>query len=206
MSLKVYFSGIAMSCCILSLCSCNKKQPVETGHFTKVDSVTETYLNLRDSMLETWNTMISDDNRKIKAMHNLLHELKVSDPVNREEYAHYEERLDQLEKIRYTQKTMADAQVIEEYDFASNSLVADLISVAESQTQFSYNTTMQKLVETIRTADQRVVNYRIEYDRIAAAYNQFIENNKRWLTEVDQDSFLEKKPLFQTVSDESSND
>ncbi len=202
MNYKPLLSGIAISCWFLSVCSCHKKQPEEASHFTKADSVTETYLNLRDSMLETWNTMISDDNSKIKAMHNLLHELKVSDPANRLQYEQYNERLDDLKKMRYTQSTMADAQIVEEYDFASNSLIADLISVAESQTQFTYNTTMQRLVEAIRTADQRVLNYRQEYDKIASAYNQFIENNKRWLNEVDQDSFFEKKPLFQMAAEE----
>jgi hypothetical protein len=202
MNFKDYLSGIAISCSLLAFCSCGEKQRVDTSHFTKQDSVTETYLNLKDSMLETWNSMINDDNNKLKAMHNLLHELQVSDPSHRDEYKAYEERLEQLASIRYTQKTMGEAQVVEEYDFASNALVTELISLTESQTQFSYNTTLQKLIETIRTADQRVDNYREEYDRITKAYNTFLEKNITWLKEIDEDSFLEKKPLFQMVSEE----
>src|SRR5688500_6837661 len=97
---------------------------------------------------------------------------------------------------------MENIQVVEEYDFASNSLVTELISMAESQTQFRYNTTLQKLVEAIRTADQRVDNYRQEYDRIAAAYNLFLDKHEHVLKEIDQDISLEKKPLFQMLAEE----
>jgi septal ring factor EnvC (AmiA/AmiB activator) len=202
MNFKYYFPGIIVSCSFLAFCSCEHKRNAEATRFTKIDSLTETYLELKDSMLETWNTMINDDNQKIKSMHNLLHELKVSDPAQRKEFAKYEERLDQLENSRYTQKSMENTQLIEEYDFASNSLVTELISLAESQAQFAYNSTLQKLVEAIRTADQRVDNYREEYDRIATKYNRFIDEHKPMLKEIDDDTFLEKKPLFQMVAEE----
>jgi hypothetical protein len=208
MNVKLYFSGILLpiaigSCSLFTVCGCGDSRRDNHPNFTKTDSLTDTYLNLKDSMLETWNTMINDDNQKIKAMHNLLHELKVSNPVMRDQLKSYEERLERLVHSRYTQKSMGNADVVEEYDFASNSLVGELVSLAESQTQFTYNTTLQKLVETIRTADQRVDNYRTEYDRIATQFNQFIDENKKWLIEIDQDSFMEKKPLFQMVADDN---
>lgn len=202
MTLKHHFSGIAFFWSVFAIYSCGDKQQSEQTHFTKADSLTDTYLELKDGLLETWNTMINDDNQKIKSMQNLLHELKVSNPSQREELAQYEERLDQLLKMRYNQKTMFNTQVVEEYDFASNSLVSELISMAESQTQFAYNTTLQKLVESIRTADQRVENYRLEYDSIAGQFNQFLDENRAFLKEVDPDSFLEKRPLFQMVAEE----
>jgi hypothetical protein len=202
MNAKQYFAGMLFSCSFLTIWSCGDHQKGEQTRFTKADSLTDTYLNLKDSMLETWNAMINDDNQKIKAMHNLLHELKVSNPSQHDELRAYEERLGQLVHSRYTQKSMENMHVIEEYDFASSSLVTELISLAESQTQFSYNTTLQKLVENIRTADQRVDNYRQEYDHIASTFNRFIDENRKWLTEIDEDSFMQKKPLFQMVAEE----
>jgi hypothetical protein len=202
MNVKHYLSGILLSCSLLAVCSCGEKQHTEYTRFTRVDSLTETYLNLKDSMLETWNTMINDDNQKIKAMHNLIHELVVSNPAQRETFKSYQERLDRLAHSRYTQKSMENTDVVEEYDFASNSLVSELISLAETQKEFAYNTTLQKLVEGIRTADQRVDNYREAYDRIAEAYNHFLDENKLQLKEIDQDSSLEKRPLFQMVAED----
>lgn len=187
----------------MALWNCGDRQAArQETTFTKVDSLTDFYLALQDSMLQSWNIMINDDNQKIKAMTNLLHELKVSHPEERELLSAYEERLDQLIRLRYTQKSMANADVVEEYDFASNSLVGELISITESKTEFAYNTTLQKLVDEIRAADQRVNNYRIDYDSIVTAYNHFLEKNKDYLTEIDQSSTPEKKPLFQMVSEE----
>lgn len=181
--------------------NCTEKPAATSTTFTKQDSVTDTYLAYQDSMLQAWNIMINDDNQKIKSMHNLVHELMVSNPDHRDDFTMYEERLEQLLHIRYTQKSLANADVVEEYDFASNSLISELLSLAESQTEFTYNTTLQQLADEIRLADQRVNNYRNDYDGIVTAYNRFLEKNKNFLSEVDQDTAPDKKPLFQMVSE-----
>ena len=197
MKLKIYFQALCLATtCLLTLAGCEKKTATHTD-FTKADSLTETYLALQDTMLQVWNTMIHDDNRKIKAMHHLLHELSVSNPEKREELEHYEERLEDLPEMRYDQKSMSDSEVVSEYDFVSNSLVSELISLAESQREFAYNTTLQKLADSIRAADQRVNNYRQEYDDIAVRFNRFIERNRRILEEIEKDSTILKRPLFQ---------
>jgi hypothetical protein len=90
---------------------------------------------------------------------------------------------------------------VEEYDFASASLVSELIALAESYSAFSYNTTLQKLVEEIRAADLRVENFRADYDAVAQQYNEFIEENKELLKEIADNGKLDKKPLFQMASE-----
>ena len=151
MSDNIKLSGIFCVGAVL-LAACMEKPKNQYTHFTKADSVTETYLNLKDKMFETWNLMMRDDNQKIRAMRNLVHELGVT----------------------------------------NHSLHEDL----------EVYTTLQRLVETIRTADQRVNNYRIEYDRIAAEYNEFIDGNVESLREVENDSPVEKSPLFQMVAED----
>ena len=97
---------------------------------------------------------------------------------------------------------MADEDLIEEYDFASNLLVTELITQAESKTEFAYNTTLQKLVEEIRISDQRVNFYREDYDAITSKYNAFLEKNRNYLNEITQRDSLELKPLFQMTYDD----
>jgi hypothetical protein len=77
-----------------------------------------------------------------------------------------------------------------------------MISIAESRPEFTYNTTLQKLVEEITKADQRVSAYREQYDRVVASYNNFVDQNNAYLKEIDHNSPLEKKPLFQMASEE----
>ncbi len=180
---------------------CNSKKHQDETSFTRIDSLTEMYLTLQDSMLDTWNMMIKDDNQKIKAMKGLLHEIQIGGQFVPGELNSYEQRVDQLSRIRYTSKTMWNTDVVEEYDFASESLVSELIALTESYTSFSYNTTLQKLVEEIRAADLRVENYRADYDAVATLYNQFIEAHKEMLKEIADNGTLDKKPLFQVASE-----
>jgi hypothetical protein len=152
-------------------------------------------------MLQVWNTMMYDDHQKVKAMHGLLRELAFSDPEKKEELNSYQERLDHLGSLRYNQKTMSDPDLVAEYDFASNSLVTDLISMAQEQAVLTRNTHLQKLVDNIRAADQRVDNYREAYDIIAGRYNRFIERNHDMLQETEGHSALQKQPLFQMAGE-----
>ncbi len=200
MKSKISLFGLTAVWTLVLITGCEKGSEDHTN-FTKADSLTETYLALQDTMLQVWNTMIHDDNRKIRAMHHLLHELQVTDPENRGDLESVQERLDDLPGLRYDQQSISNAELVSEYDFASNSLVTELTSLAESQPQFSYNTTIQKLVESIRAADQRVMNYRQEYDDVVRRFNRFIDRNHDNLEDLERDSVPEKKPLFQMAAE-----
>lgn len=181
---------------------CGEKPKVqEDMAYTHADSITEVYLMLQDSLHDTWNMMLSDDNEKIKAMKSLVHEMEIGTQFSPEKLAALDERIDQLIKIRYTPKTIGNTDVVEEYDFASNSLVTELISMAESLSSFSYNSTIQKLVEQIRSADLRVDNYRAEYDSVAAVYNRFIDGHANSIKEITNADTVMKKVLFSSETE-----
>lgn len=198
MSLTNYHKGILLffAACVLWSCT-EKKQPAEETSFTKADSLTDTYLALQDSMLWAWNMMINDDNLKIKAMHNLAHRLMVSGESDKDELMALEQRLEHLTNLRYSQKTMANEDIVAEYDFASQSLISELTSIAGSNIKLSNDTILQKLIDEIAIADQRVVTYREEYDSIAKDFNAFLDENKDYLKDIDHSCSLDKKPLFE---------
>lgn len=152
-------------------------------------------------MLEAWNSMIHDDNRKIKAMHHLLQELKRSNPEDLTELESLEIRLAQLASLRYDQASITDPELVSEYDFASNALVTEIIALAEAQQDFSRDQLLQELVDSIRAADQRVIPYRQDYDRTAARFNAFIDRNKEVLEQIDSQTFVQKRPLFEMASE-----
>ena len=200
--MRLIHSTLVLACCSVMLVNCGKKghDTTEKPSFTKADSLTEFYLALQDSMHRTWNMMINDDNQKIKTMRNLLHELRVTHPEDSEKYNSLTERIDQLARLRYTQKSMANADVIVEYDEASVALIRELIAEAESKSQYAYNSTLQILVEQIQMSEERVQGFRQEYDSIVYTYNQFLDTNQKELSETE-DVSLDKKPLFQMVSE-----
>lgn len=197
MSKKVCFLGLLGALLMFTGC---EKRPPQSATFTRADSLTETYLALQDTMLQVWNTMIHDDNRKIRAMKHLLHELTVSHPDKREELHHFEEQLEALASMRYDHRSMSDAERVIEYDFTSSTLITELVSLAEAQGEFTYNTTLQRLVDSIRAADLRVNNYRAEYDDVARRFNGFVERNRSTLEEADEER-VAKRPLFQVAAE-----
>ena len=203
MTMRKILSCVLLPLCGVLLMNCNPKtNEAHQTVFTKADSLTDSYLAYQDSMLWSWNIMINDDNQKINAMHNLLHELLVTSSDQHEQLKRYEEQLEQLSRLRYTQQSMGNGDVVEEYDFASSTLVSELISLAESKSEFAYNSTLQKLVDDIRIADQRVANYREEYDMIVIKYNQFLERNNSYLSEISNSDTIQKRHLFRMVAAE----
>lgn len=182
----------------LLVCCCTKRADIHHTTFTKVDSLTDFYLSLQDSVLRSWNIMIYDDNQKVKSMRNLLHELQVTAPNDGLKI--YEEKLDRLKELRYDQASMADENVIEQYDLASKSLATEIINIAEGRTEFAYNTTLQKLVQEIRIADQRASLFRTEYDVITKKYNSFLQTNRNYLYDISQKDSIELRPLFQPAN------
>jgi hypothetical protein len=175
---------------------CAKRGDIYHTTFTKADSLTDTYLALHDSVLRSWNMMIHDDNQKIKAMHNLLHELQVTSSLDT--FNVYEEKIDQLKGLRYDEESMSDPKLIEQYDEASRQLTSELISISESRPEFHYNPTLQKLVQEIRVAEQRIALFKSEYDVITKRFNTFLRANKSYLSDVGAKDSLEIRPLFQS--------
>lgn len=201
--MKRFAVGLLILSCGALLVNCGDKKPSPPQtSFTKADSLTDRYLAYHDSILLSWNIMINDDNQKIKAMHNLMHELLITNTGDRDQLRQFEQQLNRLTSMRYTQKSMGDEDIVEAYDFAVNTLVSELLSLAESKSEFTFNTTLQKLVEEIRVADQRVNNYREDYDYIVQEYNSFLKRNNSYLQEMNLGDSMKQKHLFKMASSE----
>lgn len=195
--IKYSFTGFSCLVTLFIACSsCNfRKADVSPHSFTKTDSLTEQYLVFQDSMLQSWNSMINDDNFKIRRMKSLLQQLKTLNQHNPEILNLLDQRLTQLETMRYDQKTMIRSEVIEEYNFLTNSLITELSTLAES-IDSPDKKELRTSLDEIKSADRRVAVHHRNYDQIAIAYNQFIDINKIYIEEGDKDISLEKKPLF----------
>ena len=195
-------SYIALISSFTWLMACNKQQATQQKTtFTKIDSLMETYLILQDSLLHAWNVMAWDEKEKTKAMHGLIHMMHQKEEFDDQQLVTLEQRLDQLDRIRFTQKSLANNYVIEEYDFASNSLVSEILSLAEADPEFIKNMAAKKLVDKVKMSDQRVGEYRSQYDKIASRYNAFLEKNNDYIKEIDKDYNGEKYALFQMAYD-----
>jgi hypothetical protein len=179
--------------------SCTNHRGDGNRAFSQADFVTESYLAYQDSLVNAWNLMITDDNEKLSTLHVLLEELRSAEQSENQQLVRFDDRLDQLHRIRYTQKSMANADVIEEYDFASTVLVREILTAAEMSTAFSNNPRLPILVDQIKMAEERIGNYRADYDDLVSHYNAFLDQNKAYLAQINLDS-VKKKPRFELVS------
>src|SRR5689334_13531313 len=94
--------------------SCSEKPGGNRDAFSQEDFATDNYLAYHDSLVHAWNLMMSDDNEKLAALHTLLEELRASgQSEDMNQLSAFDERLSQLHRIRYTQKSMGNADVIE---------------------------------------------------------------------------------------------
>jgi methyl-accepting chemotaxis protein len=198
-SLKGY-SSLGLLVVTLTIIGCGRSATSnEKTTFTRIDSVTDTYLSLQDTLLHSWNVLIKDEHEKIKAVDEaILHLMKL--PLSDvSQLTSLGSRLEQLKQISITQKTLSNPYVVEEYDFASNSLISEILTLSETTPALLQNNDFHQLIDKIKLADQRTSGYRLEYDSIADQFNAFLEKNKSLLKDIDNGS-LEKRPMFSVAT------
>lgn len=193
---KSLLSIVAFS--LFAACSSNNNTAEKT-HFTKADSVTETYLLLHDSLHQAWNALVKDEDEKIKNINLLLNQLQENPAFAKNQLIALDNRLDQLRKIRITQKNLSNPYVVEEYDFASTSIVEEVMALCDARIENAVNKTIQQLVGDIRMAESRVDEHRQHYDSLAELFNEFLESNQNIIQEADQKMSLKKRPLFKAA-------
>lgn len=166
----------------------------EKTKFTKIDSLTDTYLVLQDSLLQSWNRMVKAESEKTQGLQEVLAQL--SPNLDDQEMAEaFQSRIEQLERIRFTQKSLGNMHVVDEYDRAFESIVEDLQRLKGEMLDADLQTLFSK-VEMISKSQQQKLLQRSHYDSLAAAFNQFVETNKKYLEEIERNVHLESKPLF----------
>lgn len=186
---------------VLGSCTGNRNQQIETT-FTAADSLTDQFLQLQDSMLYAWNRLVNDDTRKIRSMHELLHELMTDGGYDQGMLIALEHRLNTLTTLPITQESINNATLVEEYDFTTASLVTELVSLARSHDSFAEDAKLNEMVQDILLIDQRVEANRRYYDDITSDYNRFLENHAQLAAEIGLNTPLTKKPLFEMASDQ----
>lgn len=199
--MKNYTPLVALPLFVLLAAACSNTATTEHSSFTKADSLTETYLTFQDSLYHLWSVLLKDENEKVETMHAVLNHFMVSGLDGYDQLESLKKRLEQLQHIRITQKTLSNPHVIEEYDFECRSLVAEIVSTAETSASFLTDPRSKKLVDQIKFSDQRLADYRLAYDSLAMEYNEFIEKNKSLLKDIDKNSSLQKRPLFNQAAD-----
>jgi hypothetical protein len=193
---------LALAGLLATACGSKTEKDKDTAlDFTRIDSLRSNYLGINDSLVAAWHRMIKDDNQKLSDLNRLLDEITYTNNYDKEKIEGLRQRIVELKAMRYNQQTMADSDLIDEYDFASDNLVNEITSLAQSHPQYERYKNMEMLVDDIRTAHEKVLYMRVDYDRFAKQYNRFLDENHEILAEIDHSLEDKKRTLFQIVQE-----
>ncbi len=199
-SIKKY-SAVGFLISSFALLNCGRSATSnEKTTFTHIDSLTDTYLNLQDTLLHSWNVIIKDEQEKMSTVKEAIDHLRTLALPDPSQLTSLGTRFEQLNQIHLTQKALSNQYVIEEYDFATNSLISEILSITESNSTLPQNKDLINLVDKIKIAEQRASFYRLSYDSIAYQFNAFLEKHKTLLHDIDKNGSLEKMPMFSAAT------
>ncbi len=185
---------------IISISCGDKKtsnKETQTSKYTKIDSLRSTYLGLQDSVVHAWNVMIHDDNEKLSTLSRLLDEVEFAGGVDAGLLASLKARITALKEMRYDRESMADSDLIDQYDIASQNLVNEVIVLVQNHPDFDRFPLMNEFIQEISASDGRILFLRIDYDDWAIEYNNFLKENESNLEEIDNTILNIQLSLFQ---------
>lgn len=176
--------------------ACNKNTSTSLTP-TAIDSLKTVFQDINTQLEAAWNTMIQDDDDKLSNLTRLLQEVEYSGDYNRLKLDSLKKDIDQLAAVRYDQQTMSDSDLINLYDSMTTQAMGEVTVFTTRLSQFDQYPLMGQLLQEVFEADDRILRFRIEYDRAAKQYNSFIEEHEPDLPLVAKQKVLQSKPLFE---------
>ena len=151
---------------------------------------------LRDSVDVKWRNMMESDDQKIGVTRLLLRELQTQPGNNPTQLQGLERANAHLKTRRYDQQTMATSALIDQYDTAQDSLLHALYPVA-APNGAAPTENARNFVEGLQQLDAGVVGFRVQYDRAAKQYNDYLRLHQAELQSLGgKYAGLQPLPLF----------
>lgn len=160
-----------------------------------VDSVFLAYKSTNDSVASAWNQMIMDDDEKLFHIKRLLEEVTYTGQFDQIALDSLMAKHTALVELRYDQRTMANSDLIDEYDQLTAKLISEVVSLGKNHPDYDKYPLMEELIMDITEADNRVLLHRIKYDNYCRDFNALVKSQKSILSSV-ADTQLDKMALF----------
>jgi ASC-1-like (ASCH) protein len=192
------FSLLFLLILALSIYAC--KKPLEEKEVEEVESVDVVlskeqldslqfaYMAVNDSLDASWTVMIKDDDEKIADMKRLLKEVSNTRRYDRAKHNSLLKEVEELSMMRYDRNSMADSDKIDVYDSATSVLTNDVIHYAANHPLYKEYPKLEEIINDIQEADNRVIIYRIRYDRSAKDFNRFVRQNQNHILQIDSNT------------------
>lgn len=167
----------------------------ENTAFSKNDSLTDRYLTMQDTLLHVWNKLVRHEKEKLSALDEMFERMTRQHQGD----ASLQTRFVQIKELRLTPRLLSNPDVLEEYDFAHESLINEMLSLAATG-QLATDREFQALVDRVKIAESNISLNREDYDSLAQAFNEFIQTHQLVLKEIDQNCNLNPRPTFGSIT------
>jgi hypothetical protein len=182
-------SLIGLAVMVAIACACSTSNSIhEHTTFSKADSLTDAYLVLGDSVLQSWNRVVGNEIEKSRQLQEIINDLDNASLLTDELRESFQVRMEQLDKIRFTQESIEDPQAVEDYDLAFQSIVDDISRLTKDDAKGMFNYLQKSSVAR-----------RLSYDSLARSFNEFLQQNRSTLKDLNANNELTAKPLFVKV-------
>jgi hypothetical protein len=173
---------LLMLVAVIITCRPKQHRPVTTA-FTRIDSLTDVFLSLQDTLLHSWHLLLKNETEKLTNIDLMLDILQQSTDVDQSAVLQLRGRLVQLRQTKLSETTLSQPTLLEEYDFASNALITELQALVEQSPALRGNTQLSTLADLVAEADQRVFLLRQQHDTLVVKFNQFLDKYQSDLSE-----------------------
>ncbi len=140
--------------------------------------------NLRDSVEVHWVRLIESDDRKLDNVERVLREMSSYPYYDRGRIAELRDLQGRMRQIRYDRQTLASDERIDRYDAASDSLMYGLMQLYRSVDQADKYSSIEALINDIKSADDSTIIYRVHYDKYAKELNEFTSTHNSSLQQM----------------------
>lgn len=183
-------------------CSTTINRQMEQASVEQFDSLRQVYYNLNDSLNWAYQVMVQDDSKKIEHMKRLLAEIKASGHFDMDTLKALSTSLDKLQLMRYDSISLSDTKVVDRYDSIDLSTSQAILQYTEQHPDFEDNPVMTVLVDQIANANNSVMLYRLQYDRLIQQFNHFLEEYKSLMATLDSTGApVQKRPMFKLINE-----
>ena len=184
---------------VWSGCTHRTSEITQRKTVSEVDSLTDVYLQLQDSMWMAWQKLLKDETQRVNSLEAAVEHLTAHEVFSAQVSQNRHFHLKQHSGIKITTRTMADKHMVHEYDQACRTLMSEINSITAGNTAFKKDSNCLLLCHQVLRTEAETQLYRQRYDSLALAFNQFLARHQAVMKEIDPDCTLKEIPVFQAA-------
>jgi hypothetical protein len=186
---------------VLFFSGCKQTKDSNKISNAKIDSTIQKLRVVEDSITQSWNFMSKNEEEMFFNINRLLQEIEYIPGYDKVVVDSLKKAAQKAKDTRYTQVTMANSSLIDQYDELTNNVVSNVLRFANEVRGIEKHQVAVQLMDEIPQQFQKIYLNRVHYDFHIKDYNNILNKNKKKLEKRDP-VFREAKPkpMFQLGS------